>query len=184
MRLTRARIVVAILIVGVIAVIAIVVDQFVLSSAAVMNPEAPPSVAAIENQWGYIILLPTNKPDCLAYDPASVATTPDSESSTGKSLNLKLVATGTGTCASWAGSSVNIAEAPALASLTGNVSTDSQGRMQFARVSKSLPDGTEVILQWHCAEMMCRISGTLNQTLTEDVLKNLANSFQVARLPN
>ncbi len=185
LRLTRARIVVAILIVGVVVVIAFLLNQFVLTSSAVTYPEAPPAIAAIEKQWGYIILLPTFKPDCLTYDPTSVATKYDSASSTGQSLQMSLTATDNATCAPANGSSVFIVEAPALSSLAGNVSTVSQGRMQFAETTTNAGGGgTEIVLQWHCSEMMCRMSGTLNESITETVLKKMADSFQVARLSN
>ncbi len=138
LRLTRARVVTTILIVGVVAVVAILLNHFVLTSSAVTYPEAPPSIAAIENQWGYIILLPTYKPECLAYDPASVSTKYDSSSSTGQSLRMTLAAKNTAACTAANGSSVEIVEAPALASLTGNVSTVSQGRMQFAAITSNI----------------------------------------------
>ncbi len=185
MRLTRARVVALILIVGVIAVVAILLNQFVLASSVVTSPEAPPSIAAIENQWRYIILLPTYQPECLAYDPASVSTKYDSASSTGQSLRMTLVATNAAACTPANGSSIEIVEAPALASLTGDVTTVSQGRMQFAAVTSKTADGkTAMTLQWHCAEMMCRMSGKLDENVTETVLKKMADSFQVARLPN
>lgn len=183
LRLTRARMFVAILIVAVVAVIGVLVNEFVLTSAVTYS-EAPPSIAAIENQWGYIILLPTYRPECLVYDPASVAISPDSDSSTGQSLKMALTAVKTDGCADAADSTVSIVEAPALTSLTGSVSTVSQGRMQFATVTRSVAGRTELTFQWHCSEMMCRMSSTLNGTITETVLKMMADSFQVARLPN
>ncbi len=180
MRLTRARIVAAVLIGGIVVVIAIMVNRFLLTPVVIDQPSAPPSVAAIRNQWEYNILLPTVTPSCLAYDANGASIRSDPVASNGQALRVTLAPLSTGTCSGASGSTLSIIEAPALESLAGDVSTVSQGRMQFARTAQPAPGGqTEVTLQWHCLNMMCRMTGTTSTVITESVLAQMADSFQV-----
>ncbi len=73
-------------------------------------------------------------------------------------------------------------EAPYFKSLTGNVTTVTQGRMQFARVSESTSGGeTRVTMQWRCASVMCRMTSTTGGVITENELARIADSFQIIK---
>lgn len=165
---------------GIVAGIAVLVNTFLLTSAAIRRPSAPPSVNAVRDQWGYNILLPTYLPDCLAYEPGGASIVSNSSSASGLALQISLSAVSGLSCTTASGSTVQIWEAPALESLTGNVSTVSQGRMQFARAAQMTDSGQQrVTLQWHCMDVMCRITGVTSDTVSETVLAKMADSFQV-----
>lgn len=180
--MTRARIAAAVMICGIVAVSAVLAYIFFLSPATIQHPLAPPPVAAARGLWDYDILLPTEIPPCLSYDAGNTGVVPDGAAINGVALLVTLRPNNTADCANAAGSIVRISEAPFFTSLSGNVSTISQGRMQFASVSKST-DGrkTELTLQWRCLSMMCRIDGTTSSIITMNELARMADSFQVAR---
>lgn len=170
------------LIVGLGIVTAIFVNAFVLAPATIDRPTAPSSVAAIRNQWDYTILLPTVIPKCLAYDAAGTSVIAYPIGSSEHALRITLTPVSSESCAGASGSTVRITEAPALESLGGMVTTVSPGRMQFARVAQPAPGGQiDVTLQWHCANIMCRLTGTTNHVITEAVLTQMADSFQIIK---
>lgn len=165
---------------GIVAVIAILVNTFLLTSAAIRRPSAPPSVNAIRNQWGYNILLPTYVPNCLAYVPGGASVKSNSSSASGLILQVSLSPAFISGCTVGSAPDVQIWEAPALESLTGNVSTVIQGRMQFARVERTMESGqTQITLQWHCMDVMCRLTGVTDDIVSGNVLAKMADSFQV-----
>jgi hypothetical protein len=180
LQLTRGRIVVAILFVAIVIVIAGLVNAFILTPATIKRPVAPASVAAIRDQWGYDILLPTFKPACLTYDENGADVRQDLTAGSGQVLQVTLGPVPSASCADASGSVVRITEALTLASLEGKVSTVSHGRMQFAQVTETTSGGrTDVTLQWHCLNIMCRMVGTTSAAISEDVLAQMADSFQV-----
>ncbi len=180
MRLTRARIIVAILIIAVVAVIGIFVNATLLTPATIDHPSPPPSLAALRSNWGFDILLPTYMPKCLAFQKDGASIDQDSTTSNGQILDVRIVPITSPACASASGTSMVIGESPDIMSLTGDVTTITYGRMQFARVIRSTQGGgTETVLQWHCASVMCRITATTNNTITENVLARMADSFQM-----
>ena len=183
-RLKRRRVVtIALVVVGLVALVVLLLTQFVLAEAPIVRPTAPPSVAAIQSDWQSVILLPTFVPECLAYNPNGTSITLDPGARGGKALEIQLVPTNTAACSGAEGSSITITQAPALESLSGPVLTVSEGRMQFARLTRTDAAGrTEVTLQWHClVDVMCRVAGTTGNLVTEDVLSRMADSFEVIR---
>ncbi len=182
MRLTRTRIVATLVAVGTIVVVAIILNAFIFTPATITRPEAPPSVNAVRDRWQYPILLPTVRPDCLAYDAAQTGIVSDDAASNGLALQATLVQTSQSGCPDSQETIIHIREAPFFSSLTGNVTTLTQGRMQFAHAVESTSDGkTRVTLQWRCASVMCRMSSTTGRVLTEDELVRMADSFQIVR---
>ena len=182
LQLTRTRIVSGLLIIIIVITVAVLLNAFVLSAVKISTPIAPSSVDAVRNQWSYDILLPTLKPDCLEYSATGTGIEDDPSAANGISLQVRLTAAASAECADASGSTVVISEAPTFESLSGNVSTVIQGRMQFARIAKPAAGGqTEVTLQWHCLNIMCRMSGTTSNVITETVLTKMADSFHVIK---
>jgi hypothetical protein len=182
--LKRRRVVtIALGVVGLIAIIALLLTQFVLKQDSIIRPTAPPSVAAIRSDWQSVILLPTFLPECLNYDPNGASIRPDPGARGGKALDVELVPASTAACSGAQSSRVTITQAPALESLSGPVLTVIEGRMQFARSTAAAAAGqTEVTLQWHClVDVMCRINGTTGSVVTEDVLSRMAESFEIIK---
>ncbi|HVB65129.1 MAG TPA: hypothetical protein VNE17_10385 [Nitrolancea sp.] len=170
-------------VIGLIAIIALLLTQFVLKQDSIIRPTAPPSVAAIRSDWQSIILLPTFLPECLTYDPTATSIRSDPGARGGKALDVQLIAANTAACGGAVGSRVTITQAPALESLSGPVLTVSEGRMQFARLIQTSATGqTEVTLQWHClVDVMCRIKATTGSLVTEAVLSRVADSFEIIK---
>lgn len=182
LRLTRARVVSAILIIATVIAIAVLVNMLLLGTATITRPTAPPSVAAIRDEWGYNILLPTAMPNCLVYDESGTSIRSEPASNTGQALQITLVPQASAACADASGSIVRIVEAPLLSSLGGDVSTVSHGNMQFARVTRpATPGEAEITLQWHCKSIMCRMTGTTSTAVTEDLLTKMADSFEIIK---
>jgi hypothetical protein len=178
----RARIATAILVAGVLVVSAFLVYAFFLSPASIEHPAAPPAVTAARRLWDYDILLPTYVPTCVRYDSGGTGIVPDDAAINGVALQVTLTANDTAGCSAAGGSVIRISEAPSFESLTGNVSTVTHGRMQFAGVSQSTSDGrTVVTLQWRCLSMMCRVTGTTSVGVTQNDLARMADSFQITR---
>ena len=55
--------------------------------------------------------------------------------------------------------------------------------MQFAQSIQTTATGqTNVTLQWHClVDVMCRINGTTDNLVTQDVLSRMADSFEIIK---
>ncbi len=182
LQLTRARIVSGLLIIAIVIIVAVLLNMFVLSAAKISRPIAPSSVNAIRNQWSYDILLPTLKPNCLDYSANGTGIKDDPSAANGISLQVRLTAVASAECADASSSTIVISEAPTFESLSGSVSTVIQGRMQFARIAKPAAGGqSEVTLQWHCLNIMCRMRGTTSNAITETVLTKMADSFHVIK---
>jgi hypothetical protein len=94
-----------------------------------------------------------------------------------------LIAANGTACREAVNADVVITQAPSLRSLHGDVTTITEGRMQFARIAQTAANGQDdVTLQWHCRiDIMCRLSGTTGSLITEDVLAKMANSFAIIR---
>jgi len=183
-RLKRRRVVAfTIAIVGVIAIVVLLLTQFVLAEAPITRPSAPPSVEAIRSEWQSVILLPTFLPECLSYGANGASIRSDPGARGRNALDIQLVPVKSAACNAAQGSAVTITQAPALESLDGQVLTVSEGRMQFARLAQTVSSGqTKVTLQWHClVDVMCRISGTTGSLVTEDVLARMADSFEIIK---
>lgn len=164
------------------AVVVLLLTQFVLAQATVARPSAPPSVAMLRSSWPSDILLPTFVPSCFDYDSIGGSITPDPSARGGEVLNVKLAARDTAECRSASGANITITQAPALASLSGEVVTVSEGRLQFAQLTTALADGErQITLQWHCLSIMCRLTGSTGPHLSDDMLEQMAESFQVIK---
>ncbi|HEX3723766.1 MAG TPA: hypothetical protein VHV31_13300 [Nitrolancea sp.] len=176
-------VIIALVVVVLIAVIAAFVAKVVLVQDQIVRPTAPPSVSAIRSSWSSVILLPTFVPVCLTYGANGTSIKDDPTARGGKALDIQLVSTGTAACNGAQRSDVTITQAPALESLSGEVRTLTDGRMQFARQTEAVGAGqTKVTLQWHClVNVMCRITGTTGDLITEDVLSRMADSFEIIK---
>lgn len=183
-RLKRRRVVtIALVVAGLVAIVILLLTKFVLADTQITRPAAPPSVAAIRSDWQSVILLPTFVPECLNYDPNGTSINIDPGARGGKALVIRLAPVNTAGCSGAQDSNVTITQAPALESLSGPVLTVSEGRLQFARLTQTARAGrTEVTLQWHClVDVMCRLSGTTGNLVTEDVLSRMAESFEIIK---
>lgn len=183
-RLNRKKVVAIVLaIASLIVVVVLLLTQYVLDESPIQRPTAPPAVARLRADWQPAILLPSFLPACLTYAPDGARIDLDPEARGGKSLVVGLIAADDTTCRDAANAGVVITQAPALHSLHGNVTTITEGRMQFARIAQSSANGQDdVTLQWHCRiNIMCRLSGTTGSLITEDVLAKMANSFAIIR---
>lgn len=183
-RLKRKKVVtIALVIVALIAVVVVVLTKFVLVQDQIVRPTAPSSVAAIRSNWPSVILLPTFLPVCLTYGANGTSIRVDPTARGGKALDIQLVSTDTAACSGAQGSDVTITQAPALESLSGEVLTLTEGRMQFARQTEAVGAGQmKVTLQWHClVNVMCRITGTTGDLITNDVLSRMADSFEIIK---
>jgi hypothetical protein len=183
-RLKRRRVVtIALVVVGVVALVVVFLTQFVLVQDSITRPTAPPSVTAIRSDWQSVILLPTYLPECLDYDSNGTSIRSDPGARGGKALDIQLVPANTAACSGAQGSDITITQAPALESLSGPVLTVSEGRMQFARLTQASTAGrAKVTLQWHClVDVMCRVSATTGSLVTDDELSRMANSFEIIK---
>jgi hypothetical protein len=183
-RLKRRRVVtIALVVVGLAAIVVVLLTQFVLVQDSIIRPTAPPSVAAIRSDWQSVILLPTFLPECLSYESNGASIRSDPGARGGKALDIQLVPANTAACSGAQGSDVTITQAPALESLSGPVLTVSEGRMQFALLKQAATAGSsDVTLQWHClVDVMCRLTGTTGNLVTEDVLSRMADSFEIIK---
>ncbi|HVX30757.1 MAG TPA: hypothetical protein VHA53_09780 [Nitrolancea sp.] len=174
---------IVVVVAGLIVLVIVLLTQFVLAEAPIRRPVAPPAVAALRTEWQSPILLPNFLPACLTYDPLGARIDLEPDALGGKALVVGLIAPGTPTCRDAANANVVITQAPALQSLHGEVTTITEGRMQFARVARAGANGqNDVTLQWHCRiNIMCRLSGTIGSVITEDTLAKMANSFEIIR---
>jgi hypothetical protein len=174
---------IALAIAGLIVVVVLLLTQFVLVESPTDRPAAPPAVARLRTDWQQAILLPNFVPACLTYDPNGARIDLDPDARGGKSLVVGLIAANGTACREAVNADVVITQAPSLRSLHGDVTTITEGRMQFARVTRITEDGQdEVTLQWHCRiDIMCRVSGTTGSLITEGELAKMADSFAIIR---
>ena len=174
---------IALAIAGLIAVVVLLVTQFVLDEPPIQQPAAPPAVARLRADWQPAIFLPNYLPSCLSYDPNGARIDLNPTAGGGKILVVGLIANSEAGCRGADNSNVVIMQAPALQSLHGAVTTITEGRMQFARIARTTANGqNDVTLQWHCQiDVMCNLSGTTGPVITEDVLAKMANSFAIIR---
>ena len=159
---------------------AVVAGRTLLAGATAV-PVMPPEVAPAASGWSGPVELPVTLPACLRYAPGA-AVVPDSQAGSGWALTLRLVGNDTPGCAGWQDASVLVQESASLGSLTGEVTTVSANRMQFARTADAAGAAqSTVTLQWRCRDLMCRVSAALGGPLDEATLVQLAANF--AQLP-
>ncbi|CCF84126.1 hypothetical protein [Nitrolancea hollandica] len=176
--LARALIVVATLLALIIAGVILIRD--LIAPVAVPPPALPPSLAAIRTDWVYSILLPTTIPECFTYasNPGSIEK--HAEARGGMALVVRFAPSGSANCRTTGhDADLTLTEAPALDSLQGTVTTLSGNRGQYARLT--VPDErgrNRLILQWHCANIMCRLGGDTSAVLSEQDLLRMAESVR------
>lgn len=179
-RLWIAALAGAVLLVAVLGITVLV--RWLLSSPEGPPPALPAALSTILKQWPDPILVPTLLPTCLAYAPGGASVVADDQASGARALRIALAPrSGAGCPAPAVSPDVVLTEAPALDSLTGAVSTVSFNRLQLARIAQpGAGDTSRVTLQWHCFDMMCRLTGTTSAALTESNLIDLATSVAIA----
>lgn len=139
----------------------------------------PPSLARVRDAWQPTVMLPATLPLCIRYPDTGAAIVADPLATGGKALRIIFSRdTGSG-CASAPDPSLVLTEAPSLPSLIGHVDTVTDRRMQYARLAQPLDSGqVRVTLQWHCRDLMCRLSGLVAPGgLREADLLRMAHSF-------
>jgi hypothetical protein len=146
-------------------------------------PTTPPSVATVRSQWEYPIKLPTFIPDCYGYRPGGTEVMRNPIASDGRVLVVRFSKSMTGECESTKDAKLVLAEAPALESLIGDVTTISGDRGHYARLAEPLTNGAvRLTVQWNCDELMCRLSGNLGDGgISEQELLRMAESVRQAR---
>lgn len=172
----------AILLVLILAAIALI--RGLLNPAVEIPPEVPPSLATIQTDWVYPILLPTAIPDCFSYAASGNRVEEHAEARGGLALVVRFAPSERATCHEpGRDADLTLTEAPALDSLQGNVTTLSGTRGQYARLAVPDENGrTRLILQWHCGVIMCRVAGNTSAVLSEQDLLQMADSVRQAAL--
>jgi hypothetical protein len=178
---TRVLLVLVVIVSLIIA--AVIFVPRLVSSPPEPSPEIPSSVAEIRSQWANSIKLPTVIPKCYEYAPdgADVKQSPAARDRAVLMIRFsRSVAT---TCQGSTDADLVLGEAAALQSLIGDVTTVSDGRIQYARLAEALVDGRiRLTLQWYCEEMMCRLSGNLGDGgISEQEMLRMTESVRQAR---
>lgn len=145
------------------------------------TPSLPAALAGVPAQWPLQILIPTVLPKCYTYatDGASVVHDPQARGELALHITFAPQAT-SGCPAGTSNAGVVLTEAPALDSLSGAVSTVSYDRLQLARTVETTGGTDRVTLQWHCLDIMCRLTATQGTGLSQSALVAMATSVVTA----
>lgn len=180
--ITPARVIIAVVLL-ILIIAAVILVQDLINPVAEPTPAIPPSVATVQADWMYPIMLPTAIPGCFGYKPSGSAVADQADARGGTALVVHFTRTSNATCRpSGPDPNLMLTEAPALDSLQGTVTTLSGNRGQYARLA--VPDAgsrTRLILQWHCDTMMCRVEGDTGSALSEQELLQMAESVRPAK---
>ena len=171
--------------IGVVAVLALggtLLARWLLGSAAGPAPALPAALSVVRGQWTEPILVPTLLPGCLGYATGGASVVQDAQASGSRALRISLAPeSGAGCPTPVVNPDVVLTEGLALESLPGAVSTVSFDRLQLARSAETNADGaSRVTLQWHCLDMMCRLTGTTSAGFPESDLVTMATSVAIA----
>lgn len=181
-RISMTWVLIVVLLLLALIIAAVVLIRDLLTPVAELAPTLPSSVASVQSNWAFPILLPTTLPDCFTYAPNAGSVENQTEARGGKALVVRFVNSEGDSCRQAAqDANLTLTEAPALNSLQGSVTTLSGNRGQYARLNVPKANGrNRVILQWHCGVMMCRVAGNTGDTLTEPDLLRMAESVRQA----
>jgi len=171
--------------IGLVAVLVVsgtLLVRWLLGSAAGPAPALPAALSVLRGQWSEPILVPTVLPGCLGYATGGASVVQDPQASGSRALRIAMAPqSGAGCPTPVVNPDVVLTEGLALESLSGVVSTVSFDRLQLARSAETDAGGARrVTLQWHCLDMMCRLTGTTSAGFSESDLVTLATSVAIA----
>lgn len=184
MRSRWARSLAGVLSIAIVVAVVLGIRSFVDATPTRARVTLPASVAAVSHSWNLPIELPASLPKCLTYASSGAEIVSSTEATGGRELRIALAVADTATCRdSMATTDIQLIEASEIESLSGPVTTATDNRLEFARLAAPASGGrTRLILQWHCEDQMCRVSGLVGPaTLSESSLLQMAGSFTQAQ---